>query len=78
MPLSGAQKKQTQKALLAAFGDEDNLRQMLMLQMSVNLDSVAKPGNVVQRTYDVVEWTKNQGSGCRTGRGRMRTESPKS
>ena len=43
------------------FGNEDNLRQMLKLQMSVNLESVAKPGNMAQRTFDVVTWADEQG-----------------
>ena len=61
MPLSGLQHQQLQDALLSAFGDEDNLRQMLGLQMSVNLESVAEPGNMAQRTFDLVTWADEHG-----------------
>ena len=61
MSLSSLQRKQIQDALVAAFGNEDNLRQMLMLQMSINLESVTKPGNIAQRTFDVVTWADEQG-----------------
>ena len=78
MPLSGSQHKQIQDALIAAFGNEDNLRQMLRLQMSVNLESVAKPGNMAQRTFDVVTWADEQGRVGELVQAACAAESPKS
>ena len=78
MSLSSLQHKQIQDALIAAFGNEDNLRQMLRLQMSINLESVAKPGNMAQRTFDVVTWADEHGQGRRACPGRLAAESPKS
>ena len=61
MPLSGSQHKQIQDALIAAFGNEDNLRRMLKFQMNVDLESVAKPGSMAQRTFDMVAWADEHG-----------------
>ena len=61
MPLSGLQHKQIQDALIAAFGNEDNLRPMLKFQMDVDLESTVKPGSMAQRSFDVVAWADEHG-----------------
>lgn len=61
MLLTGFQHAQIQDALIAAFGDEGNLRQMLRLQMDTNLEAVAKPGTVAQRAFEVVAWADAHG-----------------
>lgn len=72
MSLTGSQHQQLQDALLAAFGTDDALRQMLKLQLDVELNAVAKPGSLTQRVFDLVTWAREQGRIAELIEGAMR------
>ena len=59
MKLSGPQFAQVQEALLDAYTD-GGLRQMLRVQMDVDLDRIVGPGNLEQRTHELITWAESR------------------
>lgn len=55
MPLTPDQRKQLHDALLAAF-DEDELRQMLSLNLGLDLDKIVAKGPLTTRVFDLIRW----------------------
>jgi len=60
MTLSGAQYKQIQEALLAAFNEAD-LRRMVRIQLDADLDAVSGGKNLSERVYSLIEWADREG-----------------
>jgi hypothetical protein len=64
MKLTGPQFNQLQAALLDAY-TEFGLRQMLRVQMDVDLDRVAGGANLTEITFNLIRWAERRGQVAR-------------
>src|SRR4051794_5290950 len=61
MPLTPAQRRQIEAALLAAFPSEDALAHMLLHQLDVPLPQVVRHASLQQMVFELVQWAATQG-----------------
>lgn len=59
--LTGQQFSQFQKALLEAY-DLNSLKQMVRVQLEVNLDEIASSGSLRSVVFDLISWAQRQGA----------------
>lgn len=50
-----------QEALLAAFPNPDELKMMVDIAISTNIEEIAKEGNLKVRTYELITWSITNG-----------------
>ncbi|MEZ4710850.1 MAG: toll/interleukin-1 receptor domain-containing protein [Caldilineaceae bacterium] len=61
MKLSGAEYKQLQEALLAAFPTQDELEEMVSLELEENLNAIAGGRNLRAVVFNLIQWAEARG-----------------
>src|SRR4051794_28195755 len=60
MNLNGSELRQFQAALLSAFPDESDLRQMTLFGLSENLRTITHGDNLQDMVFELITWARTQ------------------